>query len=56
MRCHLSKNCTFNGIHELSSLLCSFVFEAADETKKSNNSDFNYYHCGFENRNDEVGE
>ena len=24
--------------------------------KKGNNSDFNYYHCGFENRNDEVGE
>ena len=24
--------------------------------KKGNNSDFNYYHGGFENRNDEVGE
>ena len=24
--------------------------------KEYNSSDFNYYHCGFENRNDEVGE
>ena len=55
MRCHLSKNCTFNGIHELSSSLCS-RWKLLMKQKKGNNSDFNYYHCGFENRNDEVGE